>query len=632
MSRAESPTPVTNWDWAQTALLAVNLVWTTLCLGGYRPETTTITVALTAVLLAVHALAIGFEGRRIHPAGAAWMPFLVYAVANVVWVTPVRWLGWSDWIAWANLAATFWVGVHVLRDRGPRRLVFFTLVGLAVTAVVLACYQRFVNPRWLMLGRVQIAEYSGRASGPFGIPNSLAAFLLLLLPAAGWLAARRGASSVERVGWGWVTAVMLLGFVLTISRGGWIALGVALAVWPLLRRRGRWSRKLAYSAAALTATVLLAGIVVSAVPKARERFVRLANQSGERSRPFMWSAAWQMFKSAPAWGTGAGSYNVLFERYRPEQFLDDPQWAHNEYLNTLSDYGVVGFGLISGGVVWIALGCRRRRSVNPAPWRSDWTEESGLATALSAGLVAFAVQIAFDFHLKIPALGMTAATLAAWMVAIRWPDSRPATARGSLDRAVTIGVVVVVVGAVGAGALPRGRGEALRYQARQRIDQLALNPAPPAETSRQLEQAYQDLERAVNLAPGNGQAWSDLAYAAALRPLSEPARREHWGKLAETAANRALGLSAVNAEFWVRRGVARDLQGRWFEAGVDFAKATELAPRNAWMWYFQAEHFSLRSNAHGLRDAALAFCLRLDPGNSAGLALRQRLAISQNVP
>jgi O-antigen ligase len=631
MLRVEPSPPATRWDWARSVLLTINLVWTTLCLGGYRPETMVVTLCLTGLLLAVHLLALCAEGRSPHPAGLALVPFLIYALGNVLWITPVKWLGWADWIAWTNFAAVFAVALHVAGRRGPGRFIFFVLIGLALTGAGLACYQRFLDPKWLMLGRTQVTEFHGRASGFFGIPNSLAAFLLLLLPSTLWLAARRGASSVQRVGWGWVAAVIFVGFVLTISRGGWLELGVSLAAWPLFGERGRWPRRLAYSAIALVLTVVLAGIVISSVPKARERFVRLVNQSGERSRPIMWRAAWELFKSAPALGTGAGSYNVLFERHRPEQFLDEPQWAHNEYLNTLSDYGFVGAGLGLGAVLWVGVRTHRRRVPAPPRWWGEWTAEPGLANALAAGLVAFTVQIGFDFHLRLPALAMTAATLAAWVVAERWPVPEAAKAPDGARRGFFLSAAIAVVIAVLVAVL-RGWGEALRYQARQEIDQLAVAAIAPPELSQRLQQIYPKLERAVKLAPGNGQAWADLAYAAALRPLGEPERREAWARIAESAADRALARSSVNPEFWVRRGVARDLQGRWLEAGGDFSRATELAPRNAWMWYYQAEHLSRRPNAHGLRDAALAFCLRLDPGNSAGLALRQRLAISQSAP
>ena len=92
------------WEWFTAALIVANLAWTTLCLGGFRPETMIITSALNALLLAAHFARRAFTPadlrRRLHPAGWWLLPFLVYALANVLWVTPVPWLGWKDWLGW----------------------------------------------------------------------------------------------------------------------------------------------------------------------------------------------------------------------------------------------------------------------------------------------------------------------------------------------------------------------------------------------------------------------------------------------------------------------------------------------------------------------------------------------------
>ena len=61
---------------------------------------------LTAALVAVH-LSDPLRGTRAHPAGWLFVPFIAYAAANVLWVTPVRWLGWFDWLIWAQTAAIF---------------------------------------------------------------------------------------------------------------------------------------------------------------------------------------------------------------------------------------------------------------------------------------------------------------------------------------------------------------------------------------------------------------------------------------------------------------------------------------------------------------------------------------------
>jgi hypothetical protein len=134
--------------------------------------------------------------------------------------------------------------------------------------------------------------------------------------------------------------------------------------------------------------------------------------------------------------------------------------------------------------------------------------------------------------------------------------------------------------------------------------------------------------------PANPRIWADLSHTISLATSAEPERQDDtaWlqtlGREAEAAANNALAVTSAVGEFYIRRGVSRDMQGRWLEAGNDFSQAVELCPTLAVAWYYQACHFYLDPRGRFLGEAALAFCLRLDPWNPDGLALRQRLAIS----
>ena len=343
MARFKSPSSAAIGEWIVGVLLAANLLWTTLCLGGYRPETMTLSWSLTGAALSVHLGIAAWTRQRPHPAGLWFLPFLAYAAFNVAAVSPVRWLGWRDWLGWAQLIAVFWLMVNALTRRGPRAVVLCSLVSLGAIAVLLAAYQRFVMPDWLSMGRTQAAQFLGRSSGPFGIPNSLAAFLLLLIPPMLALAWQRGAGAVERVFWGYFAVVFLLGLGLTISRGAWLALAVALIAWPLCARSLSWSIRFTLAATALAAALLIGLVLYSSVPRVKQRLDAMVADVGERSRPILWGAGWKLYSEAPVLGTGGGSYNTLFERHRPEGFRDEPQWAHNDYLNTLSDYGTLGF-------------------------------------------------------------------------------------------------------------------------------------------------------------------------------------------------------------------------------------------------------------------------------------------------
>ena len=629
------------WEWTQALLLAANLGWTTLCLGGYLAETMVVTSALTGALVAVHlgAVSVGGANTRIHPAGWVMAPFLVYAAANVIWVTPVHWLGWRDWFGWAQMLAVFWVVLNGVRSRGPRRALFATLAAVSVVAVLLGVYQRFGQPDWLPLGRTQADQFLGRASGCFGIPNSLAALLLLVLPPAGVLVFQGELRPIHRLAAGGLALVLAFGLVLTISRGAWISVALVLVTWPLVAASGNAWRRLMKAAVTLVALLVVVGGVYAVSPLVRERLTALVRETGELSRPILWRVGWQLFREHPVVGTGAGSYNVFFEQHRPEGFAIEPQWAHNDYLNTLSDYGSVGFLLFFGTWGVIAWRCARGAR-SPTKTTDDPMESRAFAGALVAGMAAFALQLFVDFHFKIPALAMAFAIVGAIVVQQFWPVlEAPRPLGWSPERVFAIAGLVGCAAAVVFFVVPHFRAEALRYRAHRAIDQVALHQPDTAGYRSALPGVRADLGHAVTIDPTNAQAWADIAFALSLVPHAEPQRAgdRAWldglGREAEIAANRALALTSVVGEFWIRRGVARDMQaGRWLEGGNDFTHATSLTPTKSLAWYYYAFHLSLNPNERGMADAMLDFCLRLDPANPEGLALRQHLAISRKAP
>jgi len=639
MSNSDLPVRTSLWQWLQVGLLIANLWWTTLCLGGYRPETMVVTSVLTGLLLVVHfgGIASGMNDGgesppavpTAHPAGWWLLPFLIYAAVSAARIAPAPWLGWHDWLTWAQMVAVFWVALNGVRSSRPWAVLFASLFGLGAVAAGMAVYQRFVQPDWLMLGRTQAAQFFGRSSGPFGIPNSLGAFLLLLLPPAGILACQREAGIGRRVLFGGLTLVLATGLVLTISRGAWLGLGLALAAWPMFSRNRHWIWRLGVATAVLGILIAVGFALYSSVPLIKERLDQLVRDSGERSRPVIWRGAWQIFRAQPALGGGAGSFNVLFEKYRPENFQDEPQWAHNDYLDTLSDYGVVGFALSFGVCALIAARSLR----GAANARSSGGLGSGLDNrrfrqALAIGLLAFALQLFVDFHFKIPALGMTFAVIAAILVQRSWVESKPAgimsggrrRACGAAGAAIAVLIVLFV--------LPHYRAEAARYMARREIDKLATEPLAPAAEQKLFLQGREHFAHATTIDPSNGQAWSDLAYATELWSIQQSDRRADLGREAEGYARRALVCSKILPEFWLRLGVALDMEGHWVDAGDAFMEALRLAPANSAAWFYQGYHLSLIPSMRALAVSAIATSLRLDPGRREAEALRQRLAAS----
>ncbi|HYD83924.1 MAG TPA: hypothetical protein VEA63_07715 [Opitutus sp.] len=252
---------------------------------------------------------------------------------------------------------------------------------------------------------------------------------------------------------------------------------------------------------------------------------------------------------------------------------------------------------------------------------------SYLPKGMVAGLAAFALQLFVDFHFKIPALAMAFGVVAALVVQEFWPVASEANARWRKARrfGCVAGALAMVAG-VWLFARPVYLGEALRYGARQEIDRIAVRRLPEGEWPPVLSRVSADLQRSLALAPRNGQAWAECAYANALWARAEPAKAGQHGAAALDAADRALACSTVVPEFWLRRGVALDVLGRRVEAGAAFVEALKLAPANALVWYYHAFHLSLDRTQPGRAVAAARVCLRLDPQNQDAQALLQRLA------
>src|SRR5919198_5768505 len=195
------------------------------------------------------------NGRLVWLGLAAWVG--AAAAGCSAWLglwRPV--LAREAWIALGLLAAfVCWCGVTVLWSIEPDRswdylnrgLVYLALavVGLAVGAFVSARSWAFVLAGivalvlgWALLGKaVPALDGSGRIArlgGPVGYWNSFALLLAVGLPLGLWLAARREHPHWLRVSGTVFVYGLVVGLLLTYSRGGVAVAAVAVAAWLVL--------------------------------------------------------------------------------------------------------------------------------------------------------------------------------------------------------------------------------------------------------------------------------------------------------------------------------------------------------------------------------------------------------------
>ena len=183
---------------------------------------------------------------------------------------------------------------------------------------------------------------------------------------------------------------------------------------------------------------------------------RLGNAAGN-GRYQYWQAARAEFSSKPIGGTGAGTFEFWWARHPGT--TEYVRSAHNQYLQTLGETGLIGFLLFAGALFTPAVvGVRRRLRAGMAP------EQATALAAAAAGFGALLVTLGYDWVWRIPVLPVAGLLLAAVLLQGREPS--PLGARDSAPRSNRlrgrVALVAVALAGVAAVAVPLAADRDLR--------------------------------------------------------------------------------------------------------------------------------------------------------------------------
>jgi O-antigen ligase len=214
--------------------------------------------------------------------------------------------------------------------------------------------------------------------------------------------------------------MMGVALIMTNSRGGIISL-VAEVIFLMAaagfgRRQNfvegaRNSRAgSAYVRAAMALGLIIAlfvGVVLLGGESALSRFVGNVNTDDPTTgRAHFWSVTLDIIRAHPLVGTGLGAFGVVYTRYDSRNGLFRLEQAHNDYLQVLSDGGIVGAVLGLFFVVGLfRMGFARRESKDGF--------RRGVAIGALAGCFAVLIHSFFDFTLHTTANALLFLILAA---------------------------------------------------------------------------------------------------------------------------------------------------------------------------------------------------------------------------
>lgn len=427
------------------------LVWLPLPVGSNRHWSESLFIVVVATL-AIACVASRISSRAIRPPvaqapsrnslAAAWM--LTMLAITQVWVMLQWWLGLSEapgetfryGLLGTGYTLLFWLIITLFTRRSQITLLLSTLVASGAFQAFFGATMTLSGSEWLVFQPKE--HYLNVVTGTFVNRNHLAGYLEMTIPCAiGLMLVLRNGRTLTWHGMlelilspklllRLAIVIMVIGLVMTQSRSGntgfVLSLLVVGAIFVLVNRQHRL-RNCLLLASFITIDVLIVsqffGLenLKNRIEQTRLQTVVVEGEVIQRRADRLDVADYVLaqIRDKPLPGIGAGAFESNFQQYPGPEIRLDFDHAHNDYLQFLAEFGVIGslplgiFTLIALVQAFIAL-CHHR-----SYWRS------GLGFGAAMGILALMIHALTDFNHQIPANAATFIVLCALAVLANQP-------------------------------------------------------------------------------------------------------------------------------------------------------------------------------------------------------------------
>ncbi len=565
-------------------LLLATLVAGPLLFGATRPWSQSAMQVLGGFLgLAVlWRLVLDWRGRgRIGgPDVAVWL-FVAYAGAHYA-LAPSEVVARREVLLIVLYAIVFYAAWRHLPGAKHARAVALIVGAIAFCEASYAIVQWLKGSPYIAFGVPRAPGYGMRAGGTFNCPNHFAGYLEMGLAVVLAFALFSKFPRWAKAALFFAAGVIVVGILLSVSRGGWISTGVALLVLALLAARGTamgWFRP----ALLLVGFVAAVGVWLAVSPMARGRLSQMGGATID-VRTSLYRDALKMIPEAPWFGTGPATFGYVHPRFQgPECGETRARFTHCDYLNLACDYGLVGVVLVGGFLAFLGVALARARA--RIERRNDIALWAGSVTAAAAILAHSAV----DFNMHIPSNAATFFALVA--LPLRFAEERES--RGAFGAAARWSIVAAfgcVLGWYWVTTVRTAVGNAYWLRAHQLEGEIGV------------EGALALADRALAWDPGHDTApelAGDYLRVAAAK-AGDPAERARLGGRAISYYSLARRNNPWEVTTLVKQALTCDVLRRYPEAFMLYQAAIKADPRNWRILGCLAQHYWQR----GMLDRA----------------------------
>jgi len=412
--------------------------------------------------------------------GVSDLPAVLSAVVLAIYIlvrnrlSEVEYIARLQFFIMAGCLMVYLMAALVITSPRDRKMLFYFLIFLALAQLVPALIQFSQGNHWMPLSWAQRRDTSWRATGFFISPNNFAGYMeVVALMATSFVVWGRG-GWLGRMLTGYVALAAAAGVAISGSRGGYLSLTTGFGILSLLSllawgKMSNKKTKIAVVVAAGLGIIVLAGIWWALQSSAVNERVGQINDP-QNMRLLLWAAALKQFGLSPLFGTGGFSYLYFGRLFRDPSVQNDPIHVHNDYLQLLADYGIVGMTLfILFLILHLRAGIRSFKILAGKFSQSEWVTSDRLPLVIGSlsAVAAYMVHSVVDFNMQLP---LNALMMALIFGILANPGGRPSSSsikdhgywiRRSLQWGLPIfGAAVIIYG------YPMIRGEFLAEKSR----------------------------------------------------------------------------------------------------------------------------------------------------------------------
>jgi len=379
--------------------MAAVMVFAPFALGANRPW------AVTVIELAVLTMVFAWFLRMNNADGWAFkktaldMPVFSFALLAVLSVVFGIYLH-AGLLSLAWVFAVIAVYYLVVNNFGPRStgrlLLLIVFIGTGLSVFGLG--QHFLGwpSSW--------CANDGFIASTYVNHNHFAGYLEMAIPLALGLLYAKG-DPKRRLGLAVCAVVMIAAFIFAQSRGAWVSLTTATLLTTFYLSRKKVVGKYVFFVVGLLA-ILAFTLLYSGEDSLSARLGSMTDAKGDASfmtRVKIWQGAIEVIRNNPAIGTGIGTLEWSYPRYRPEGLYVKVDYAHNDYIHMAAEMGI----LVLPVFLWMsAVIFKKGYSLLRQP----------LYAGIVTGLISIILHGFMDFNFHIPANMVLFAVLVSFLM------------------------------------------------------------------------------------------------------------------------------------------------------------------------------------------------------------------------